>query len=76
MYVKIETTRLDCFRNNKKQIRVEIYQGIVDRVEIGESRGYKVSRCHRRSLVDLKIIEKDIWMQWCWFKDIVSLLYF
>ncbi|CAA2992123.1 uncharacterized protein LOC111388318 isoform X1 [Olea europaea var. sylvestris] len=44
MYVKIETARLDYFRNNQKQIRAELYQGIIDSVEIGESRGYKVGR--------------------------------
>jgi hypothetical protein len=44
MYVKIETTRLDYFRNNQKQIRAELYQGIVDSVENGETRGYKIGR--------------------------------
>ncbi|KAL2539897.1 Helitron helicase-like domain containing protein [Abeliophyllum distichum] len=44
MYVKIETARLDYFRNNQKQIRAELYQGIVDSVEIGETRGYKIGR--------------------------------
>lgn len=44
MYVKIETARLDYFRNNQKQIRAELYQGIVDSVENGETRGYKIGK--------------------------------
>ncbi|CAA2976046.1 Hypothetical predicted protein [Olea europaea subsp. europaea] len=44
MYIKIETVRLDYFRNNQKQIRAELYQGIVDSVENGETRGYKIGR--------------------------------
>jgi hypothetical protein len=44
MYVKIETARLDYFRNNQKQIRAELYQGIVDSVQNGETRGCKVGR--------------------------------
>ncbi|XP_022895352.1 uncharacterized protein LOC111409542 [Olea europaea var. sylvestris] len=44
MYVKIETARLDYFRNNQKQIQAELYQGIVDNVQNGETRGYKIER--------------------------------
>ncbi|XP_022883840.1 uncharacterized protein LOC111400679 [Olea europaea var. sylvestris] len=44
MYVKIETTRLDYFRNNQKKFRAELYQGIVDSVESGETMGYKIGR--------------------------------
>jgi len=44
MYVKIETARLYYFRNNQKQIRAELYQGIVDSVQNRETRGSKVGR--------------------------------
>ncbi|XP_074295820.1 uncharacterized protein LOC141623611 isoform X1 [Silene latifolia] len=36
MYVKIENTRLDFFRNNQDTIRAELYQGILDTVDAGE----------------------------------------
>ena len=32
MYIKIETARLDYFRNKQDEIRVEAYQGIIDSV--------------------------------------------
>lgn len=38
MYVKIETTRLQFFRNNQDSIRADLYQGIIDSVNIGEER--------------------------------------
>ncbi|XP_022881047.1 uncharacterized protein LOC111398365 [Olea europaea var. sylvestris] len=44
MYVKIETTRLDYFRSNQKQICAELYQGIVDSVQNGETRGSKIGK--------------------------------
>ena len=44
MYIKIETSRLDYFRNKQTEIRAELYQGIIDSIEIGESRGSKVGR--------------------------------
>jgi hypothetical protein len=44
MYVKIETARLDYFRNNQKQIRAELYQGIVDSVQTGETKGCNIGR--------------------------------
>ncbi|KAL2453822.1 Helitron helicase-like domain containing protein [Abeliophyllum distichum] len=44
MYVKIETSRLDYFRQHQNEIRAELYQGIVDSVEIGEHRGCNVGR--------------------------------
>ncbi|PON72910.1 Helitron helicase-like domain containing protein [Trema orientale] len=42
MYVKIETSRLDYFRNKQKEIRAELYQRIIDSVEAGENRGSQV----------------------------------
>ncbi|XP_022853134.1 uncharacterized protein LOC111374654 [Olea europaea var. sylvestris] len=44
MYVKIETTKLDYFHNNQKQIRSEIYQDIIDSVKNWETRGYKIGK--------------------------------
>ncbi|XP_022843113.1 uncharacterized protein LOC111366630 [Olea europaea var. sylvestris] len=44
MYVKIETSILDYFRSNQKQIRAELYQGIVDSIHNGETRGYKIGK--------------------------------
>lgn len=42
MYVKVETSRLQFFRNNQSQIRADYYQGIVDSVSAGENRGSKI----------------------------------
>lgn len=44
MYVKIESSRLDYFRNKQTEIRAELYQGIVDSIAQGESRGSKVGK--------------------------------
>ncbi|XP_062119226.1 uncharacterized protein LOC133832974 [Humulus lupulus] len=44
MYVKLETSRLDYFHHKQKEIRVELYQGIIDSIEDGENRGCKVGR--------------------------------
>ncbi|XP_060676004.1 uncharacterized protein LOC125421033 [Ziziphus jujuba] len=44
MYVKLETSRLDYFRKNQTEIRAELYQGIMDSVDVGETRGIKVGR--------------------------------
>ncbi|KAG5532360.1 hypothetical protein RHGRI_026852 [Rhododendron griersonianum] len=42
MYVKIETSRLDYFRHHQDEIRADLYQGIIDSVAQGESRGSKI----------------------------------
>ncbi|XP_074313659.1 uncharacterized protein LOC141648846 [Silene latifolia] len=44
MYVKIENTRLDYFRNNQETIRAELYQGIIDTVGNGECRATNVGK--------------------------------
>ncbi|XP_074271299.1 uncharacterized protein LOC141595232 [Silene latifolia] len=44
MYVKIEITRLDYFRNNQETIRAELYQGIIDTVGNGECRATNVGK--------------------------------
>lgn len=41
MYVKIETARLNFIRDNQKEIRADLYRGILDTLEMGETRGYK-----------------------------------
>ncbi|XP_021713592.1 uncharacterized protein LOC110681775 [Chenopodium quinoa] len=44
MYVKIENTRLDYFRNNQETIRADLYKGILDSLDSGETLGYNVGR--------------------------------
>ncbi|XP_057780225.1 uncharacterized protein LOC130998836 [Salvia miltiorrhiza] len=44
MYIKLETTRLDYYRQNQSTMRVELYQGIVDSVFNGELRGNEVGK--------------------------------
>lgn len=44
MYIKLENTRLDYYRLKQSQIRAELYQGIVDSVLGGESRGSMVGK--------------------------------
>ncbi|KAK1612316.1 hypothetical protein QYE76_035989 [Lolium multiflorum] len=41
MYIKMETMRLDFFSKpkNQKRIRAELYQGVVDVIDAGETRG-------------------------------------
>ncbi|XP_073129973.1 uncharacterized protein [Henckelia pumila] len=48
MYIKLETTRLDYYRRNQAEIRSKLYQGIVDSVVGGETRGGEVG--HRMVL--------------------------
>ena len=42
MYIKIEGCRLRWIRNNQKQIRAELYKGIVDSITAGEIRASAV----------------------------------
>jgi len=44
MSIKLETSKLDYFRNRQDKIRVDLYQGIVDGVAIGENRGSKIGK--------------------------------
>ncbi|XP_020252361.1 uncharacterized protein LOC109829733 [Asparagus officinalis] len=44
MYIKLETTRLDYFRNKQSEIRAEVYQGIMDSLTTGETRGDQVGQ--------------------------------
>ncbi|XP_074293400.1 uncharacterized protein LOC141620425 [Silene latifolia] len=44
MYVKVENTRLDFFRHNQDTIRAELYQGILDTIDAGESCAANVGR--------------------------------
>ncbi|KAG5552563.1 hypothetical protein RHGRI_010594 [Rhododendron griersonianum] len=69
MYIKLENTRLDYFRQKQSDIRVELYQGIVDSVLAGESRGgvkavkylYKyIYKGHDKIVVDINHNEGDV----------------
>ncbi|XP_021763047.1 uncharacterized protein LOC110727779 [Chenopodium quinoa] len=44
MYVKIENTRLDYFRNNQETIRADLYKGILDSLDSGETIASNVGR--------------------------------
>ena len=44
MYIKIESSRLDYIRNHQKEIRADLYQGLVDCLLAGEYRGNAVGR--------------------------------
>ncbi|XP_051220245.1 uncharacterized protein [Lolium perenne] len=46
MYIKMETMRLDFFSKpkNQKRIRAELYQGVVDVIDAGETRGSEVGK--------------------------------
>ncbi|XP_058202827.1 uncharacterized protein LOC131317285 [Rhododendron vialii] len=44
MYVKIETSRLDYFKNKQEEIRADLYQGIVDSIGQSESDPSKIGK--------------------------------
>ena len=44
MYIKLETTRLDYYRRQQSKLRAELYQGIVDSITAGETRGNQVGQ--------------------------------
>lgn len=44
MYIKLESTRLDFFSTQQSHIRSELYQGLVDVVCAGETRGDKIGK--------------------------------
>ncbi|XP_074297252.1 uncharacterized protein LOC141627958 [Silene latifolia] len=44
MYVKIENTRLDFFCLNQDTIRADLYQGILDTIELGESSAANIGK--------------------------------
>ena len=44
MYVKLEISRLDYFRNRQDEIRGDLYEGILDSIAIGENRGSKIRK--------------------------------
>jgi len=43
-YVKIESARLDYFRNKQDQIRADLYQGLVDSLHAGEGRANAIDK--------------------------------
>ncbi|XP_074299442.1 uncharacterized protein LOC141630544 [Silene latifolia] len=44
MYVKIENTRLDFLRFNQDTVRADLYQGILDTLELGENSACNVGK--------------------------------
>ncbi|KAG6620484.1 hypothetical protein I3842_Q066400 [Carya illinoinensis] len=44
MYVKIETSRLDYFHCNQQHIQSELYQGIVDSINLGETNASRIGK--------------------------------
>lgn len=42
MYIKLESSRLDYFRYRQDEIRADLYQGLIDSIAIGETRGSKI----------------------------------
>lgn len=44
MYIKLETTRLDFLRSQQSRIRSKSYQGLVDIVNVGETRGDNIGK--------------------------------
>lgn len=44
MYIKLETTRLDYYRHNQSNLRSELYQGIMNSVLQGQTRGGEIGK--------------------------------
>ena len=66
-YIKLESSRLDFIWNNHKQLRADLYQGLLDSIQAGEHRGNAVGKravLASHSLEDLKINSVVIWTQW------------
>lgn len=51
--MKIEGARLDCIRGHQKEIRVDLYKGVVDSINAGESRADAVGK---RTVLPAKFI--------------------
>jgi hypothetical protein len=43
-YIKIESSRLDYIRNHQREIRADLYQGLVDSLHAGEGRSEAVGK--------------------------------
>ncbi|KAL6592973.1 hypothetical protein ACP70R_049269 [Stipagrostis hirtigluma subsp. patula] len=43
-YIKVESSRLDFQRHNQKQIRADLYQGLMDSLHVGEGRACAVGK--------------------------------
>ncbi|RCV05919.1 hypothetical protein SETIT_1G121300v2 [Setaria italica] len=43
-YIKIESSRLDFIWNHQKEIRADLYQGLLDSIHAGQDRGDKVGK--------------------------------
>ncbi|XP_073148065.1 uncharacterized protein [Henckelia pumila] len=44
MYINLETTRLDYYRNNQAELRAEYYQRIVDNINCGQNRRSEIGK--------------------------------
>ncbi|KAL6645873.1 hypothetical protein ACP70R_017481 [Stipagrostis hirtigluma subsp. patula] len=44
MYIKVESSRLDYFRDHQKEIRADLYQGVVDSLQAGETRAAAIGK--------------------------------
>ena len=44
MYIKVESSRLDYIDRNQKEIRADLYQGVVDSIHAGERRADAVGK--------------------------------
>ncbi|XP_052142068.1 uncharacterized protein LOC127761779 [Oryza glaberrima] len=44
MYIKVESSRLDYVRNHQKEIRADLYQGLMDSIQAGESRASAIGK--------------------------------
>lgn len=44
MYIKVESSRLDYIKKHQKQIRADLYQGVVDSLQAGENRADEVGK--------------------------------
>lgn len=45
IYVKIENTLLDHIRDNQKNIRADLYQGLLDSLAMGEKNTSNIGHC-------------------------------
>ncbi|XP_074303199.1 uncharacterized protein LOC141637624 [Silene latifolia] len=46
MYIKLESTRLDFIRGNQSAIRAELYQGVIDSYNVGQTHGTHIGNSY------------------------------
>ena len=72
MYIKVETSRLDYIRNHQKQIRSDLYQGVVDSLQAGENRADAWANglyFLHHLLGEEEIGDEDTLMPWPWCRS-------